>query len=98
MMEIDKKNNVLDNDEKIRTFSKIKSDLDIKEIIKKKLQHLKRNDRMIEWQKKVINIADKIYDIKIWFWRIFYKLWILIFLKYFPNIQSPKILNRFIIQ
>jgi len=38
MMEIDQKNNVLDNDEKIRTFSKIKSDLDIKEIIKKKLQ------------------------------------------------------------
>ena len=35
---IGQKNDALDNDEKIRTFSKIKSDLDIKEIIKKKLQ------------------------------------------------------------
>ena len=48
MMEIEQKNNVLDNDEKIRTFSKIKSDLDIKEIIKKKLQPLQRNARVIE--------------------------------------------------
>ena len=47
-MEIDKKNNVLDKDEKIRTFSKIKSDLDIKEIIKKKLQHLYINVGIIE--------------------------------------------------
>ena len=51
-MEIDQKNNVLDNDEKIRTFSKIKSDLDIKEIIKKKLQNLQKNIRVIEHCRK----------------------------------------------
>ena len=45
---IGQKNDALDNDEKIRTFSKIKSDLDIKEIIKKKLQHLYINVGIIE--------------------------------------------------
>ena len=33
---------VLDNDENIRTFSKIKYYLDIKKIIKKKLQYLQK--------------------------------------------------------
>ncbi len=45
---IGQKNDALDNDEKIKTFSKIKSDLDIKEIIKKKLQHLYINVGIIE--------------------------------------------------
>ena len=41
-MEIDQKNNVLDNDEKIRTFPKIKSNLDIIKNIQKKLQYLQK--------------------------------------------------------
>ena len=45
---IGQKNDALDNDEKIKTFSKIKSDLDTKEIIKKKLQHLYINVGIIE--------------------------------------------------
>ena len=45
---IGQKKDALDNDEKIKTFSKIKSDLDIKEISKKKLQHLYINVGIIE--------------------------------------------------
>jgi len=46
------KKNVFDIDENLRTFQKIKSDLDIKEIIKKKLQNFQKNIRVIEHFRK----------------------------------------------
>ena len=57
---LSQKNNVLDIDEKIRTFSKVQPDLATKGIIKKKSQYIYRNARLIKhgWN-ILINIADK---------------------------------------
>ena len=64
------KKNVFDIDENLRTFQKTKSNLGIKEIIKKKLQNLQRNIRIIEHGKKWWQ-AFLTKDRKNWFWSFF---------------------------